>query len=320
MTLWILLLACGAPSEAPVGDPPAPAAPAVEPASAAEPAAAPATPGEPSTGAKSEPEGDAVPPAEAVAEEPAPAPRAAHADASPDEQPEAPTERDGPRPEPVGDGEPEAEADAEADGAATDEADAAPEPSGPVTYQLDPGSSQLAVVVRKADTVGAAVSHDHVVEAKGWSGTVTWDAHDLSSCAVTISVPVAKLANDATALREAFGLEGSLERDQRADIHDNMLAKDQLDASNHGTITFTADSCSESGDQVQVKGPLTIRGKASTVTATLSVDATPEGFSASGSFRSSHTAHGFDPFSALFGALKNEDALSFSLRVVGAPR
>lgn len=306
MTTWLLLLACsGSADPAPEATTPAPtpAAPAPEP----------------------EPEPEAEPPVEEdEAPEPEPEPEevpADHdADAEPDEQPEAPTERDRPEPEP----EPEPVADAGGADAPEPDAEAPepeePEPAGPVTYTLNAGTSQLYVVVNKADTVGAAVSHDHVVEAKGWSGTVTWDPGDLSSCAVDISVPVSKLVNDRGAMRKAVGLEGELDEGQRSDIKDNMFAEDQLDAGKHTSITFAATSCSESGGKVKVKGPLTIRGQAANVTATMTVEATPTSFEASGSFTSKHTAHGFDPFSAMFGALKNEDKLKFGVSVVGTPK
>ena len=301
MTAWLLLLACSG------SDPVPEAAPPPAPAPAEAPPPPPAVPDEPEA------------PDEPDAPEPPEEPEEADADAQPDEEPEAPTENDTRRPpeEPVE--VPDEDGSAEAD-AEQPEPEPEPEPAGPVTYTLDAGASQLYVVVHKADTVGAAVSHDHVVEARGWSGTVTWDPDDLSACKVDISVPVAKLVNDRGAMRKAVGLEGELDDGQRDDIKDNMFAKDQLDASSHGTISFSATSCSESGGKVKVKGPLTIRGKASTVTATMTVDATPDGFEASGSFTSKHTSHGFDPFSAMFGALKNEDKLRFGVNVVGAPK
>jgi polyisoprenoid-binding protein YceI len=192
----------------------------------------------------------------------------------------------------------------------------AAEPARTLTYTLAPERSSLLVQVFKdPDTAAAAMSHDHVVAASGWSGTVTWNPDDLSQCAIDISVPVSELVVDSPRLRAAVGLEGELSASQRGDVKKNMLAKDQLHGDRYGRITYSASRCEASGERVLVTGELTIRGQSETVKTKLEVSATATRFSASGSFKARATDFGFEPFTAMLGALKNQDAMSFSVKL-----
>jgi len=194
-----------------------------------------------------------------------------------------------------------------------------PTPAGATTYALDPNQGLLWVQVFKdPDTVAAALSHDHIIAAYGWSGTATWDAEDPSKCAVSIKVPVSGLDPDAPSLRKMVGLEGELSESQRGEVKGHMLGKSQLNSSKYGTIRFTSTSCSSAGKTVTVTGDLSIRGQAAPVTASLSVTADGATFTAKGSFTAKATDFGFDPYSAMMGALKNRDKMTFGIDVVGA--
>ena len=188
----------------------------------------------------------------------------------------------------------------------------------PVTYTLDATKSSLYVQVFKdPTTVAADLSHDHVVAATGWTGTVTWGA---GPCAVDISVPVAGLRNDDDAMRKRVGYDVMLDEGQRADVKANMLGASQLDASRSPTITYKAASCEATDATWKVTGALTIRGVAKRVITTLKVSADGARFSASGKFTAKTTDFGFEPFSAMLGALKNKAEMKFTLDVVGTAK
>ena len=188
-----------------------------------------------------------------------------------------------------------------------------------VSWTLDPGKSTLVVQVFKdPNTVAAGMSHDHVIAATAWSGTVRWDGYDPSACAIELVLPVAKLDPDAPALRKRFDLEGELSDSQRASVKKNMLAKDQLDADRYPEISFKSTSCAAKGEAVEVRGTLNIHGQAKAVSASMQISVDGGSFRAKGSFKAKGTDFGIDPFTAMMGALKNQDQLRFTLDLRGS--
>lgn len=209
-----------------------------------------------------------------------------------------------------------APAHAQDEAAAEGTEEAAEEPAESAsTYAL---SGTIYVVVRKdEDTFASALSHNHAVKASGWSGSVTWHPSDASQCKVEISVPVASLVVDDNATRSLAGLgEGPSDSDRQT-IKENMLAADQLNGSKFPSVTFSSTSCSGTSGNVTVKGNMGLRGKTKAISPSLSVSADGSTFSAKGSFGVKHTDFGFEPFSALFGQLKNSNDLTFHVDVTG---
>ena len=196
-------------------------------------------------------------------------------------------------------------------------------PSGPRTYALDPAKSSIYVQVYKdPNTIGQGLSHDHVVAATGWSGSVVWDRARTEGCAVQVSVPVLGLVNDALGLRKRVGYDTTLTDDQRAEVKEHMLAPGQLDAANFPKITFIAKTCSGTlgadGDgAVTVTGMFTLHGVAKAISPKLTVHVDDQSFTARGSFMVNTTDFGFAPYTALLGALKNNNAMKFTVDVVG---
>jgi len=321
VTSLLLLLACSSnTAESPTATPPSPpvdptpaaaaeAPPEAEPAQAAEP--------EPTEAALETPPTDEPEAPAKATSMPAPAGHSEHAEqkAAAEEAPDA-------EPEPATDPTPATEEPAAEEPTATEEPPAPePEPAGPVTYTLDTGSSRLVVLVYKdPDTMGAGLSHDHVIQARGWTGSVTWDEADTAACKVRFTVPVAKLDVDNPSLRKAYGLEGELSSGQRGDVKDNMLAKDQLNASKYPDISFQSTSCSGSGTKATVDGTLTIHGTGKAISVPMTVGVDGETFTASGSFKANHSDFGMAPFSAMFGQLKNRNQMTFKLKVQGTAK
>lgn len=287
-----------------------PAKPHTEaPAPAPEPAPTP----EPEPAAEAEPPDTTPEPAEEPAAEPAPEEATAEA-AEPEPEPEpAPEPEAEPEPEEAVAEAPEPEAEPTEDPAPEPE----PEPAVASTYTVNASNSKLYVQVFKdPSTVGAGMSHDHVMVARSWSGTVTWHPTDASQCAIDISLPVSKLNVDPPSMRRAVGYEGELSDSQRESVKKNMLASSQLNGSAHPNITFKSTSCSGTSGSVQVTGDLTIRGRSKRVTTTLKVSL-DGGFSANGTFKAKHTDFGFEPYSAMMGALKNQNQMTFTVRLSG---
>ena len=192
----------------------------------------------------------------------------------------------------------------------------------PVTYTLDPKQGWLYVVVRiDPGGVGAKLGHDHAIVSRDFTGTVTWDPSDLSACAVDLSLPVASLQVDPKGARERAKLDpgGAVSDKDKVTIRENLSKASQLDAAKHPTIRYTATRCTAKADAVEVTGQLTIRGVSQEVRSTLSIQADAGSFRATGGFRTTHTAFGFEPYSTLLGQLRNQDRLDFVLDLRGRP-
>lgn len=185
------------------------------------------------------------------------------------------------------------------------------------TYNLN--GSLYIQVYKDPSTVAAALAHDHIIQAKGWTGTATIDLADLSTCSMDISVPVDKLVVDATPIREDLGYTTFPKDSEREDIKKEMLSAKQLDGATHKTISWKTTKCELDGERVNMTGDLTIRGKSKSVTLPMAVKQDEVSFHAKGAVAIKATDFGFDPYSAGFGALKNQNRMLLSVSVHGKP-
>lgn len=196
----------------------------------------------------------------------------------------------------------------------------APPPPAPVavTYKLDPAAGNIYVQVFKdAETLAASLSHDHVVKAKGWTGSVTWDSTSPATCKVELSLPVAQLENDAPDLRKKVGYDSVLDDGDRAEVKKHMLDTDQLNAAKFPTISFKATKCEGTGSSIKVSGDFTLHGVSKPVTVPMTITADGNTLTAKGSFKAKQSDYGITPFSALLGQLKNKDEMTFTIDVKG---
>ena len=193
-----------------------------------------------------------------------------------------------------------------------------PPPDRARTWTLDPARSFVAVLVRY-DRSALMAGHDHAVQATRFTGTVTWDPDDVSACEIEVRVPVQHLHTDPGNSRERMGLEGTTKDKDKASIRKNFLGKSQLWADKHSTIDFRSTKCETRGERVVVSGDLSLRGVTKRVSAPMTIRTTEEAFTARGGFSIRHTDFGFEPFTAVMGALRNEDDLRFTLNFHGRP-
>lgn len=190
------------------------------------------------------------------------------------------------------------------------------------TYTLAPSGSDVYVVIRNDEEASLArLGHNHVIYASKFTGTVTWPTVDGGACAIDVRVPVTGLSVDPPGLRAKAGLDtNTIDDSDKAKLQANMWGSSQLDASKYAEVRFQGSKCSGREGAVKVDGTLTVRGKATPLTVTMNVTATATSFAASGRFESSHTALGFKPFAASFLGPRNQDRLSFTINVKGAPK
>lgn len=193
----------------------------------------------------------------------------------------------------------------------------APSPQA-VHYVLDSKPGDLEVMVfYDREALAAAISHDHVVTPTRFTGSVDYDANNPASCDVKIVLFVSDLVVDAANARSRYDLPDTTSDGNKASIKKNMLASAQLNASTFDKVSFTSSSCAPSGDQVLVKGALSIHGLSHNVNVPMTIEANGETFSASGHFTAQHSDFGMNPFTAMLGALKNAPKLAFHINVSG---
>lgn len=171
------------------------------------------------------------------------------------------------------------------------------------------GGKLYVQVFKDPNTLGAGLSHDHVMISKDFTGTAAFDLSDPSACNISITVPVASLDVDPDYMRQAVGYDTMLTASQREDVRSNMLAEDQLNAAAHPNITFQSTSCTASS----ISGNLTIRGQSQAVTMNANITEDGEQFTARGSLEIRATQFGFRPYSALMGQLKNRDEMTLTI-------
>lgn len=167
-------------------------------------------------------------------------------------------------------------------------------------------------VYKDPETLAAGISHDHAIRAATVSGSITWDAANPSACNVAITLPVSSLTPDESWMRKAAGLEGELDDGMREDVKKNMLSVGQLNGGAHPNITFQSTSCTSSS----ITGNLTIRGKTQSVNMPATVIDHEGGVKITGSIGITASQFGFEPYSALFGQLKNRDNMDLKIKLV----
>lgn len=184
-------------------------------------------------------------------------------------------------------------------------------------YRIDMARSEIAVKVFKAGAA-SAFAHDHVIRAPRWQATL-----DLSPDPVALSaevvVDVRALEVDEPELRARHGLDGTLSDGDRAQVRENMLGADQLDAASHPTIRFAATRVDSEGDGFRLTGELSLHGVTRPVAVPLAVVRDDESYVARGSLRVQQSAFGIRPYSAFLGAVRTQDAVEIVFTLVAVP-
>ncbi len=129
------------------------------------------------------------------------------------------------------------------------------------SFTIEPGQSALVVQVFK-DGVAARLAHDHVVQARAFSGSVAYDPQKPDASSIQVKVEVGSLVADEPATRRKLGLAaGDPTAKDRADIEAAMKSEGQLAAERFPSISFASTAIAKQPDgRFLVTGRLTIRG------------------------------------------------------------
>lgn len=196
---------------------------------------------------------------------------------------------------------------------------AAPALAAPVDYRIDVTESALHARTYKAG-VASGFAHDHVIVARVAEGEVTFDPADPGSFTLDVRVDARALDPDPPAVRRAYRLDGEIDDDDRAEIAKSMRSPDQLAVDRYPEIRFRSTRVRATAPgRYTVDGQLTLRGRTREVSLPVEVEADATRFTGRGRLRITHAMFGFTPYSALLGAVKNQEQIDLVLRVVARP-
>lgn len=188
------------------------------------------------------------------------------------------------------------------------------------TYRLDPAASALHARLYKAG-VASGFAHDHVIAAQKVEGEIVFDPAAPETFSVDVRVDTRSLEPDLPALRKRYGLEGEIDADDRATIKEHLRDEEQLYVAKYPSITFRSSTVTRSAPgKYRVVGLLTVRGKSREVSTDVTVEADAARFRGTAALRIKHTWFGFEPYSAMLGAVKNQDRIDLILELVATPK
>src|SRR4029453_7878170 len=90
-------------------------------------------------------------------------------------------------------------------------------PGQAASFTVDVSRSSLVVQLFR-DGVAARLAHDHVVQARAFTGTMVYDPRNPDASSIQVTVEVGSLQADDPATRRKFGLTGGISARDRADI------------------------------------------------------------------------------------------------------
>lgn len=189
--------------------------------------------------------------------------------------------------------------------------------AGPAST-IDPTRSAFVVQVFKAGA-GALLAHDHVVRATLDTGQIHFDRDTPANSSVTITVQAASLKVDEAEVRKKYNLPPLSEKDRRQ-IQETMLSPSQLDAAQYPLIQFASTQIAAQTDELYtIMGDLTLRNITRTVSFSARIEPDQQTLHVSGSLRFNQSSFGYKPYSALFGAVRNQDEVVLHFDLVASP-
>ena len=186
----------------------------------------------------------------------------------------------------------------------------------PVVYVIDPARSELVVQLFKAG-VGSALAHDHVVRATDYRGRIRGTPAVPLTATVVVDVQSAALRADEPAVRRKYGLPALPSDADRNEIQRTMESASQLDVAHHPTMHLVSTRIEQRAEtEFVVTGELTIRDVTRQVTFPVVVERSDRIMHGRGSLRFTQSGFGYQPYSAFFGAVRNQDEVVLHFDIV----
>ena len=183
------------------------------------------------------------------------------------------------------------------------------------SYNVLAHDSAVQVVLRK-EGLFSLLAHDHVMVADGFAGRVGVDPADVAKAALQLSFPVASLRVDPPEARAELGLEGKLDDGDRADIKENMLSPEQLDAAQYPRVIATLEGLSGQLPDLLLAVRVRIKKTEKVLSTPAHIELAGDRLLASGEFTFLQSDFGVEPYSSLLGAIAVQDEVRIRFRIV----
>lgn len=177
-------------------------------------------------------------------------------------------------------------------------------------YSVESAPSKLEVHVYK-EGMFKAFGHDHLIEVKGISGQVQFDAQQIDTSTVRLQIPTKSLT---------VVDPGESEKD-RHDVQSTMEGDKVLDVAKFPEISFASSAISGAkktaeGWELTLSGKLTLHGVEKTVSFPLHVRTEDAQLRGDGEISVLQTDYGITPVKVGGGAVKVKDKLKITFTIV----
>ncbi len=176
-----------------------------------------------------------------------------------------------------------------------------------VVYELAP-SSQLVVRTGKAGLFGFA-GHEHLIQAREFSGRIVYYRQQPESSRVTVSIATGRLEvltpPDTAEIRKVTA----------------AMRTEVLDVAQYSEITLTSQAVEQTGDTLRLQAALTMKSRTRTVPLTVRVLIGPDTLRATTTFTVRQSDYGIRPYrGGPGGTVRVADAVTFDIDAIALRR
>ena len=176
-----------------------------------------------------------------------------------------------------------------------------------VVYELAP-SSRLVVRTGKAGLFGFA-GHEHLIQAREFSGRIVYYPQQPESSRVTVSIATGRLEvltpPDTAEIRKVTA----------------AMRTEVLDVAQYSEITLTSQAVEKTGDTLRVQAALTMKSRTRTVPLTVRVLIGPDTLRATTTFTVRQSDYGIRPYrGGPGGTVRVADAVTFDIDAIALRR
>lgn len=190
----------------------------------------------------------------------------------------------------------------------------------PGTYRVDPGQSELRVLVYRGGSL-AHLGHNHVLVNHALAGSVIM-ADRLQTSSFEFAAPVENfVVDDAQARREeGADFSGEVPEDAKSGTLHNMLSATQLNGAQFPTLTVKSVAIDDVHGVPMAALTVSVAGHDSAVSAPFSLKADPGYLTATATFELLQSAVGIKPYSLMGGALQVQDSMQVKITIVASTK
>ena len=187
---------------------------------------------------------------------------------------------------------------------------------GATIYQVDPGSSQLAIFVYRGGKL-SRLGHNHVMTSQDVTGRV-WLHPEFSRSGFELAFPVAQLVIDDAEARRAAGADfpPDIPQSDKDGTRKNMLKPEVLDGDNYAEVKLRSAKVGGTPEAPQLTAHITIKDASHDVEVPVKIAVEGARLRASGEFDILQTDFGIKPFSVALGALEVQDRLHIKFTII----